>query len=305
MNKRLVTDNGKRTIITKKNFNQLILENDIVSVCGVHNAIMASLAEDAGFDGVWLSSFEAHASCRLPDADILNVSDYSNMSNSISDRICVPLLVDGDAGGGSPINTIRMVREYEKNGAAGICIEDNKYPKRCSFYGDVKRELEDPRIHALKIKAAIENRIEDDFLIIARTESLIVGNSVEDAIYRANLYADAGAEAILIHHKGETPDLIFEFAKKFKNKLPLVSVPTTYNVVTEQQLVDHGFNMVIYANCGIRAIVKTLQKVFKDIFENKTLSCVNENIVSMSDIFKIVSVEELKFNEKRYSLSTN
>jgi len=301
-NKRLIIDNGERKIIRKNDFKQLLVNKKIVKVCGVHNALMGTLAEEAGFDGVWLSSFEVHASCRLPDADILSISDYSNISNKISDRICIPLLVDGDAGGGSPINTIRMVREYEKNGAIGICIEDNKYPKRCSFYNGSKRELEDPKIHSMKIKAAIENRIDENFLIIARTESLIVGNSVEDAVYRANLYADSGAEAILIHHKGETPDPIFEFSKKFKNRLPLVSVPTTYNFVTEKQLIENGFNMVIYANYGIRAIVKTLQKVFKNIFDNERLSCANDEVVPMSEIFRIISVEELNFNEKRYSV---
>lgn len=302
MNKRLVLKEGKRNIIVKKNFKQLLLEKDMVKICGVHNAMLAFIAEEAGFDGAWLSSFEAHASCRFPDADILTVSDYADMSNKISDRIIIPLLIDGDAGGGSPFNTMRMVREYEKAGAAGICIEDNKYPKRCSFYDSFKRELEDPKVHALKIQAAIENRIEDDFLVIARTESLIVGNPVEDAVYRANTYADAGAEAILIHHKGTTPDIIFEFSEKFKNRLPLVSVPTTYNSVTEKQLIDNGFNMVIYANYGIRAIVETVQKVFKKIVDSGTLSSANDDVVPMSEIFRLVAVDDLKANEKRYSL---
>jgi len=300
MNKRLVSDRNKKD--KKNEFKDLFKTKKMVKICGVHNALVSMLSQEAGFNGIWLSSFEIHASCRLPDADILSIPDYSDAINKIADRVSIPILVDGDAGGGSPINTIRMIREYEKNGASGICIEDNKYPKRCSFYSNVKRELENPKIHALKIKAACENRINDSFLIMARTESLIVGNTVEDAVYRANLYADAGAEAILIHHKGETPDPIFEFSNKFKNRLPLVSVPTTYNSVTEQQLIDNGFNMVIYANYGIRAIVKTLQQVFKKIYENKNLSCANNDVVPMSEIFRIVAVEELTANEKRYSI---
>jgi len=302
MNKRLIIDKDKKEIIIKNNFKNMLKTKKMIKLCGVHNALISILAQEAGFDGVWLSSFEVHCSCRLPDADILSIPDYSDAINKIADRISIPILVDGDAGGGSPINTIRMIREYEKNGAAGICIENNKYPKRCSFYSNSKRELEDPRKHSLKIKAACENRINDDFLVVARIESLIVGNTVEDALYRANLYADAGAEAILIHHKGETPLPIFEFSNKFKNKLPLISVPTTYNSVTEKTLTDNGFNMVIYANYGIRAIVKSLQKVFKKISESGTLSCANDDVVPMSEIFRIVAVEELNYNEKKYSI---
>ena len=116
MDKRLTISEGKRKIISKSSFKDLFSEKEIVRLCGVHNALIATIAEESGFEGVWLSSFEAHASCRLPDADILTVSDYSHMSNQITDRISIPMLIDGDAGGGSPINTIRMVREYEKMG---------------------------------------------------------------------------------------------------------------------------------------------------------------------------------------------
>ena len=300
MGKRLIMSKGQRNLINKCDFKKLFLQKKIVRICGVHNALMATLAEEAGFDGVWLSSFEAHASCRLPDADILTVSDYSQICNKITDRISIPMLVDGDAGGGSPINTIRMVREYEKNGADGICIEDNKYPKRCSFYAGVKRELEDSKVHASKVRAACDNRIDNSFLVVARTEALIVGDTVEEAVNRANCYVDAGAAAILIHYKGDSPDKIFSFSEKFGNKVPLVCVPTTYNTVTEQQLIDNGFKMVIYANYGIRAITKVLQDVFSTILEHRTLSAANDRVIPMSELFRIVGVQDLNENEKKY-----
>ncbi len=302
MNKRLIFDNGKKRIVDKKTFNNLFNKKEIVRLCGVHNALMSSIVEEAGFEGVWLSSFEYHASARLPDADILTISDYSQIINKICDRITIPLLVDGDAGGGSPINTIRMVREYEKNGASGLCIEDNKYPKRCSFYGQAKRELENPKVHAAKIRAACDNRINDDFLVVARTEALIVGLSMQEAIDRANIYKEAGVDAILIHHKGKDCSPVFEFSKLFGNDIPLVCVPTTYNTVTEKELIDNGFKMVIYANYGIRGIVKALKKVFSLISEKKTLSAANEEVVPMSEIFRLVAVEELYSNEEKYSV---
>ena len=259
MRDRLIINCGNRKILKKRSFKDILKSNNrLIRICGVHDALNAYIAEECGFDGVWISSFEVHASARLPDADILTVSDYSNVCNKIADRIEIPILMDGDAGGGSPINTIRMVREYEKNGALGLCIEDNKYPKRCSFYAGVKRELEDPGIHATKIRAAKDNSIDKDFFVVARTEALIVGYGVEEAIRRANIYADSGADAILIHHKGSDPSDVFRFSELFKGRLPLVSVPTTYNSVTEAELLNNGFSIFIYANCGIRATIKVM-----------------------------------------------
>ena len=126
-------------------------------VCGASNAMIAKLAENAGFDGVWLSSFEMHAWNRFPDASILNVADYADAISKIADRVSVPILVDSDEGGPSAINTIRMAREYSKAGAWGMCIEDNPSPKRCSFYG-MKKELEKTSITVGKVKAAVEKK---------------------------------------------------------------------------------------------------------------------------------------------------
>jgi phosphoenolpyruvate phosphomutase len=109
---------------------------------GVHSALGAKIAEEAGADGLWISSFEVHTAARLPDADILGTQDYVNVISQIADRVSIPILVDGDAGGGNAINTIRIVREYEKAGAAGLCIEDNPNPKRSSFYEGMQHELE-------------------------------------------------------------------------------------------------------------------------------------------------------------------
>src|SRR6266699_4924090 len=109
---------------------------------GVHSALGAKIAEEAGADGLWISSFEVHTAARLPDADILGTQDYVNVIHQIVDRVQIPVLVDGDAGGGNAINTIRLVREYEKSGALGMCIEDNPFPKRCSFYDGMQDDLE-------------------------------------------------------------------------------------------------------------------------------------------------------------------
>ena len=272
------------------------------TVCGAGNAMIAKLAENAGFDSVWISSFEMHAWSRLPDASILNSTDYASTIEKIADRIEVPILVDGDEGGPSSVNTIRMVREYGKAGASAICIEDNPSPKRCSFYG-MKKELEKPNIMVGKIQAALDNKVNDDFAVIARTESLIQGRGLDVAMERARMYIDAGCDGFLIRSKSKTPDEVLEFADKYHAaglKTPLVCVPTTYNQVTLNQLENAGFSLCIYANYSVRAVVKVLENMFSEIVKNGTLSAGNNLVVSMDKIFELIAVEDLKENQKKY-----
>ncbi len=302
-NERLIVCKEGRQIVSRPTLRELIGSKPIVRLCGVHNALTAMLVQEAGFEGCWLSSFEAHAACRLPDADILSIADYAYICDKISDRISIPLVVYGDAGGGSPINAIRMVREYEKNGASSICIEDNRYPKRCSFYGG-KRELEKPAYHAAKLRAICDNRIDERFFVIARTEALIAGMSVSEAVHRAIVYADAGADGILIHHKGDSPDDVFGVAaglRSFGMDKPLVCVPTTYNQVTEQELIDAGFSVVIYANYVIRSAVWAMQRTLQRIADGGTLSAGNDTVIPMTEIFRLVGLDDLHANEAKYS----
>jgi len=285
-----------------KTIKDILKEDRLGVICGASNALIAKLAENAGFDGVWLSSFEMHAWNRLPDASILNVADYSDAVSKISDRINIPILVDADEGGPSAINTIRMAREYSKAGAMGMCIEDNPSPKRCSFYG-MKMKLEKPKTMVGKIKAAIEKSGKEDFAVIARTESLIQGHGFDVALERARLYTDQGIDGFLIHNKDKTPENVLRFADMYHSagiKTPLVCVPTTYNQVTRSQLESAGFSLAIYANYSVRATVKVLESMFQDIMEGQSLSSGNSHVVDMGKIFELIAVEELKENQKRY-----
>jgi phosphoenolpyruvate phosphomutase len=279
-----------------------LLERPGASVLiGVHNALGAKIAEESGADGVWISSFEVHTAARLPDADILGTEDYVQVIAQIVDRVQIPVLVDGNAGGGNAINTIRLVREYEKAGALGMCIEDNQFPKRCSFYG-MQDELEATATFSGKILAAVEKRTESDFAVIARTEALNVGLGIEVALERAKAYAAAGAEGILIHHKGKDPDPVLEFAERwFKSEeTPLVCVPTTYHTVPFSALEDAGFSLVIFANYGIRSIVQALRSTFDSIMANRQLADADGQVVSMDEVFDLIYLDELKENEARY-----
>jgi phosphoenolpyruvate phosphomutase len=269
---------------------------------GVHNALGAKIAEEAGADGLWISSFEVHAAHRLPDADILGTQDYVDVVQQIVDRVQIPVFVDGNAGGGNAINTIRLVREFEKAGASGLCIEDNPFPKRCSFYDGMQEELELESTFCGKIQAAVEKRTDPGFAVVARTESLIKDLGLEVALDRAKAYAAAGAEGILIHHKGSDPMPVLEFADRWyrTEDVPLVCVPTTYNSVTYRELDEAGFRLVIFANYGVRAIVKTLQETFGAVMAHKRLADADEHVVPMEEIFRLIYVDELKDNEARY-----
>jgi len=285
-----------------KTIKQLLKQGGISVICGAYNAMIAKLAENAGFDGVWLSSFEMHAWNRFPDASILNVADYSDAISKISDRINVPILVDADEGGPSAINTIRMAREYSKAGAWGMCIEDNPSPKRCSFYG-MKKKLEEPEITLGKLRAAVEKNGKEGFAIIARTESLIQGHGFDVALERARMYTDEGIDGFLIHHKDNTPNNILKFAELYHAAgltTPLVCVPTTYNQVTVPQLNDAGFSMAIYANYSVRATVKILETMFENMIREGTLSAGNKDVVPMTKIFDLIAVDELKENQEKY-----
>jgi len=271
-------------------------------VIGANNAMIAEIALRAGYDGVWVSSFESHAWNLLPDANILNTADYFDTISKISDRISIPILVDADEGGPSSINTIRMVREYEKAGASAMCFEDNPSPKRCSFYG-MKQSLETPEIMCGKIKAAVEKRLDKDFAIITRTESLIQGHGHDVAMERARMYNDAGCDAFLIHSKSKNPDEVLKFADMYHKaglRAPLVCVPTTYNTVNINELNSAGFSLAIYANYSVRAAVKSIEDIFVKMKEGGSLSHANDDIVSMEDIFDLIRVDQLKENQERY-----
>jgi phosphoenolpyruvate phosphomutase len=280
----------------------LMSRPDAAVLVGVHNALGAKIAEESGADGLWVSSFEVHAAARLPDADILGTQDYVNIIQQIVDRVAIPVLVDGNAGGGNAINTIRLVRAFERAGADGICIEDNPFPKRCSLYDGMQDGLEASGTFCGKILAGVEKRLHPDFAIIARLEALNKGLGLDVALDRAKEYAAAGADAILIHHRGTDPDPVVEFANQWyrSEALPLVCIPTTYKDVTYDQLNDAGFKLIIFANYGIRSIVKALRSTFSKVIRDKQLSSADHEVVSMAEVFDLIYLDELKENEARY-----
>ena len=271
-----------------------------IVLAGAHDALTARLVEEAGFDGVWASGFEISASFGVPDASILTMTEMLDASRRMAAAVGVPVVADCDTGFGNAINAMRTVEAFERAGIAGLCIEDNVFPKRCSFYPGMKRLLADVDEQAMKIRAALAAREDTDFVVIARTEALIAGWGLDEALRRGRAYADAGADAILIHSNLTTADDVARFAEQWDRVTPLVCVPTTYHAATVDELARFGFKIVIFANHGLRAAIRAVQGTLGELRQARRAAAVEDRIVPLSEVYRLVGLDELKVEEHEY-----
>ena len=273
-------------------------QNSILKVGGAFDAMSAKLVENAGFDVVWAGSFAISATHALPDASILTMTEFLHVVRTMVDACQIPIIADCDTGFGGPSNVSHLVKQYEQAGVAGICIEDKIFPKQNSLLENSKQELLSEKEFVAKIIAGKESKTNPAFMIIARTEALIAGLGVDEAIKRANAYENAGADAILIHSKSNTPKEIFEFCNLWEGKIPIVVVPTSYGNVTINELVEHNIKMVIYANQTLRVAHKAMSTLLKKLKNVNSLDEVTEEISSMEEIFELQKIFEINLQEK-------
>jgi len=183
-----------------------------------------------------------------------------------------PIIYDGDSGGLAE-HFVFMVRSLERLGVSAVIIEDKIGLKQNSLLSTGKSQLQDNiKNFSDKINKGKSARVTDDFMVIARIESLITGAGQSDAIERARAYIDAGADGIMIHSKAKEPAEIFEFCEnydKLNNTVPLVAVPSTYCQVTEEQLADFGVNIVIYANHLLRSAYPAMKNTAELILASR------------------------------------
>ena len=271
-----------------------------ILIAGAHDGMTAKLVEEAGFHGVWASGFEISASHCVPDANILTMADQLRAAAWMVSATDLPIVADCDNGYGNAINVIHMVKGYEHEGIAAVCIEDNVFPKRCSFYAGVKRELAPVEEHAGKIKACLDTRKSDDFMVIARTEALIAGWGMDEALLRGRAYADAGADFVLVHSKSDSPDQVLEFAKHWDRETPLVCVPTIYKSATASVLHDGGYKMVIYANHGLRSGIQAQREAFRRLMAEQRCDAVDDLVVPLTDVYELIGVPQMKDDEQAY-----
>jgi len=276
----------------------LLDKKPILKVGGAFDAMSAKLIEINNFDAIWTGSFAISATHALPDASILTMTDFLNVSSSITESCQIPVIADCDTGFGGPSNVSHTVKKFESIGAAAICIEDKTFPKQNSLLKNGSHELITEKEFVAKIIAAKEAKINKNFMIIARTEALIAETGMYDAINRASAYEAAGADAILIHSKKSSPAEIFEFSKLWKGSIPLVVVPTTYPIVSLDDLIENKFKMIIYANQTLRAAYSAMNNVLKQLDNSQRISDITQEISSMEDIFNLQEMYEIKNQEK-------
>ncbi|NWJ29670.1 isocitrate lyase/phosphoenolpyruvate mutase family protein [Marine Group I thaumarchaeote] len=280
--------------ILKKNLE----EKSILRVGGAFDAMSAKLVEINGFDAIWAGSFAISATHALPDASIMTMTEFLNVASNMVESCKIPVIADCDTGFGGPSNVSHMIKKYENAGIAGISIEDKIFPKQNSLLEDGKQELISEKEFVAKIIAAREAKQNKDFMIIARTEALIAGMGMNEALKRAYAYENAGASAILIHSKKNDPSEIFEFAEMWKGSIPLVVVPTSYPSVSLDELISHKIKMVIYANQSLRVAHAAISRVLKEINQSKSLTDVKEKMSSMEQIFHLQKMFNIKNEEE-------
>jgi phosphoenolpyruvate phosphomutase len=291
-------------------------QNDIVRIIEAHNGLSALIGERASvdqngdtieFDGFWESSLTDTAAKGMPDAEIVGYDSRSDTIDEILNVTTKPMIVDGDTGG-SPAQFEYFVKRLERLGVSAVIIEDKTFPKRNSLDASADQSLEDPQKFAQKIQRGQDVKLNDEFMIIARIESLIAGVGLEDALDRARTYIEAGVDGIMIHSKEDDPEDILAFADEYEElcdelgrRPPLVSVPTTYNLKTDTELSEAGFDVVIHANHLLRSAYRAMDDVAETILLNDRSHEADPRCAPVSDIFEEVGFEFIKQQDAKYS----
>ncbi len=264
-----------------------------------HSGLSAKIVEEAGFPGIWASGLSISASLGLRDSNEASWTQVLEVLEFMAESTKLPILVDGDTGYGNFNNVRRLVRKLCERRVAGVCIEDKLFPKTNSFVGE-RQPLAGIEEFSGRIKAGKDSQSDDDFVIVARTEALISGYGLDEALLRAEAYHAAGADAILIHSKQKTASEILAFAERWQNRCPLIIVPTTYHSTPTSLFRQAGISTVIWANHNLRAAITAMRDTSRRIWEDESLREVEGRVASVQDIFRLVGNAELEAAERRY-----
>jgi len=263
-----------------------------------HNPLAAKLAAQAGFDAIWGSGFELSAAYAVPDANILSVDTHLDLMRAIGEVQDAPIIADLDTGYGNAVNVAYLVPRYAAAGVAAVAIEDKTFPKDSSLRPGGRQVLVPVREFQGKIEAA---RSSDGPLVVARTEALIAGLGQAEALRRGVAYAEAGADAVLIHSKENTPDEILEFARAWRGQVPLVLVPTAYPQLSFAEIAALGkAGLIICANHAIRAAVAAMRATFSRILGEGGIAGVESTIATVAEIFTLQGDKRMRELEARF-----
>lgn len=284
----------------RKRLRQLIKICPIVKTIEVHSGLTGIIAEKTiierdgkldQFDAMWVSSLCDSTAKGKPDIELVDMSSRLRTVNDIMEVTTKPIILDGDTGG-LPEHFVYNVRTLERIGVSAIIIEDKTGLKRNSLFGTKITQTQDSiENFCYKIAAGKQVQLTDEFMIIARIESLILEKGMEDALNRAFAYVNAGADGIMIHSRKKDPAEIFQFCNSFRarnNDTPLIVVPTSFNSVTEEEFVKHGVNIVIYANQLTRSAFPAMQNTVIEILKNHRAMEVDSKLMPIDDIITLI-----------------
>jgi len=291
---------GTTPEIRMQRLKRLLEVKPIVRLIEAHNGLTGLIVENLKyekgnipkeFDGMWLSSLTDSTAKGKPDIEAVDVTARMQTLNDIVEVTTKPIIYDGDTGGRAE-HFVFTVKTLERLGVSAVVIEDKIGLKKNSLFGTDVEQLQDtPENFSMKISAGKRSQITKDFMIIARVESLIAGKGIEDALMRAKAYIEAGADGIMIHSKEKKPDEILKFCeeyKKFEARVPLVAVPSTYNIITEKELTEAGVSIVIYANQLLRSAYPAMIDTAISILENERSFEADNKMMPISEILNLI-----------------
>lgn len=284
----------------RKRLRQLIQMRPIVKTLEVHSGLTGLIAEKTivesngeldQFDAMWISSLCDSTAKGKPDIELVDMSSRIRTIDDVMDVTTKPIILDGDTGGLIE-HFVYNVRTLERMGVSAVIIEDKTGLKKNSLFGtEVEQTQDSIENFCAKIRAGKQALRTEEFMIIARIESLILERGMEDAITRARAYVEAGADGIMIHSRRKSPDEILEFCRIFREKdttTPIVVVPTSFNSITEEELVEAGVNIVIYANQLTRSAFPAMQETAITILKNHRAKEADEKLMPFKDIIRLI-----------------
>lgn len=284
----------------RKRLRQLIGIRGLIKAIEVHSGLTGLIAEKTcvehngefdQFDAMWISSLCDSTAKGKPDIELVDMTSRFRTIEDVMEVTTKPIIFDGDSGG-LPEHFVYTVRSLERMGVSAVIIEDKVGLKKNSLFGTEVKQTQDTIEHFCeKIAAGKKVQLTGSFMIIARIESLILEQGMEDALTRAAAYVKAGADGIMIHSRRKTPDEILEFCDKFRandKTTPIVVVPSTYNTVTEAELQAHGVNVVIYANQLTRSAFPAMEQTAKDILMYHRAKEADAKLMPIKEIITLI-----------------
>lgn len=284
----------------RKRLKQAISLRGLIKALEVHSGLTGLIAEKTyvendgefdQFDAMWISSLCDSTAKGKPDIELVDMTSRFRTIEDVMEVTTKPIIFDGDSGGLAE-HFVYTVRSLERMGVSAVIIEDKIGLKKNSLFGTEVKQTQDTIEHFCeKIKAGKKIQLTEDFMIIARIESLILEQGMEDALTRAFAYVEAGADGIMIHSRRKTPDEIVEFCDKFRAKdktTPIVVVPTSFNTITEKELQEHGVNIVIYANQLTRSAFPAMENTAREILIHHRAKEVDDSLMPIKDIITLI-----------------